>query len=76
MIKLFRTLFDIPIHEFLGKEIKCFLLLILYTVTNLIFPTFVSLIIDRGIANSDLKRTIILSLLMLFIGILSVVFQY
>ena len=76
MIKFFRTLFDIPIHEFLGKEIKCFLLLILYTVTNLIFPTFVSLIIDRGIANSDLKRTIILSLLMLFIGILSVVFQY
>lgn len=76
MIKIFRTLLDISMRDYLGKEIKCFLLLILYTGTNLIFPTFVSLIIDKGIASSNLKQIVIYSFAMLIVGLFSVIFQY
>lgn len=76
MIKIFRTLLDISMRDYLGKEIKCFLLLILYTGTNLIFPTFVSLIIDKGIASNNLKQIVVYSFAMLMVGLFSVIFQY
>lgn len=70
-----RILHD-SLKQYVAREIKCVFLLILYTSTTLLFPMFVSCIIDKGISNRDLKATFIYSSGMLLVGLVAVTTQY
>jgi len=76
MIKIINKILLISKREYIMKEAKCFIFLGMYTVTSLLFPMFVSLIIDKGINNQNLKSAFTYALGMLGVGVLSVCFQY
>lgn len=58
------------------KEIKCFFLLVFYTASTLLFPLFVTFIIDKGISQGDRNAMLFYTLGMLTVGGVSVWTQY
>lgn len=50
--------------------------MVIYTISSLIFPSFVSLIIDRGVAVGNSKNIVVYSIAMLLVGIVMMLFQY
>lgn len=76
MIKKICKLIPMDFKSYIFIQLKCILLAIVYTVSALIFPMFISFIIDDGIVNNDTKKIILYICLMFFIGILMIVSQY
>lgn len=62
--------------DYILKETKCFLLLMIYTASTLLFPLFVSFIIDKGISQGDMNATFCYTIGMLAVGAVSVLTQY
>jgi len=76
MVKSILKIVDFPIKKYLFKQIKCIILLVVYTGSTLMFPMFMSYIVDQGIVPRNFHKTIFLVLMMAVVGILSVIFQY
>lgn len=76
MLDKLKRIFNIPIRNYIGKEFKCFVFLIIYTVATLLLPTFVSKIIDKGITQKNLRLATLYSIGMLATGVIVVIFQY
>lgn len=58
------------------NQIKCFLCLIIYTLSSITFPSFLSKIVDLGIMTNNIKNIVLYVLEMLACGILMVLFHY
>lgn len=76
MLDKLKRIFNIPIKNYIVKEFKCFVFLIIYTVATLLLPTFVSKIIDKGITQKNLRLATLYSIGMLATGVIVVIFQY
>lgn len=75
-IKKFNILLQMPIKTYIFKQLKCLMLMVIYTIFSLAFPGFISVIIDKGIKSSDVELILIYCGLMLICGVLMILFQY
>lgn len=76
MAGIIKKILNVPIKTYLGKELKCFLFLVIYTFSTLIFPMFVSIVIDKGIIKKNIRDVCFYSFCMLIAGLFSTIFQY
>lgn len=74
-IRLRHTL-NLPIKKYLPLYSSCILSVIMYTVCSLIYPSFISVIIDKGVAKNDIKVVIANVLIFLIVGIVMIIFYY
>lgn len=58
------------------QYIRCLVYMIIYSVSSMIFPGVLSLIIDRGISTKNINNTIIYTVLFFLTGVTIVIFQY
>lgn len=58
------------------NQIKCFLCLIIYTLSSITFPSFLSKIVDLGIMTNSTKNIVLYVSEMLACGIVMVLFYY
>ncbi|MBD5535893.1 MAG: ABC transporter ATP-binding protein [Lachnospiraceae bacterium] len=58
------------------NQIKCFLCLIIYTLSSITFPSFLSKIVDLGIMTNNIKNIVLYVSEMLVCGVLMVIFYY
>lgn len=76
MIKKFLNEMDIKISNLILCHIKCFVPSIIASASNVIFPSFISKIIDDGIGKNQLDLVALYWIQMLICGIIMVVFNY
>lgn len=76
MFKSLCKLIDMPLKTYICKQCRCLVFLVLYSLSSLFFPGFISYIVDDGILKNDVKKIIFYCLMMLFTGIFMIVFQY
>lgn len=67
---------DIKCSKLLFIHIKCFLPSLIATIMNLIFPSFISKIIDDGIEKGNMRLAITYWIAMLLCGGLLILFNY
>lgn len=58
------------------NQIKCFLCLIIYTLSSITFPSFLSKIVDLGIMTNNIKNIVLYVSEMLACGVLMILFHY
>ncbi len=75
MWKKIKSLIDMPMKKYVLRQAVCLLFMLIYTVTSLAFPCFISIIIDKGVALGNNRTIIIYSLLMLGVGGIMIAFQ-
>lgn len=75
LIRLRRTL-DLSIKKYLPLYSSCILSVIMYTVCSLIYPSFISIIIDKGVAKNNVNIILTNVLIFLIIGIFMIIFYY
>ncbi|RFZ76096.1 ABC transporter ATP-binding protein [Lacrimispora amygdalina] len=62
--------------KYIFRYIKCFIFMLGYTITSVIFPGLVSLVMDKGVMVGDYHSTIVYISIFLIIGIMMTIFQY
>ena len=62
--------------KYIFRYIKCFIYMIGYTITSVIFPGLVSLVMDKGVMVGDYHSTFVYIIIFLTIGIMMTIFQY
>lgn len=62
--------------EYFLKQLKCFTLMLLYTMFSLAFPSFIGIIVDKGIIENNISTIIIQCCYMVLCGILMILFLY
>lgn len=67
---------DLSFHKQGIQYLKCLIYMIIYTITSMIFPGILSLVIDKGIAVKNVKYICIYIICFFLTGLLIVVFQY
>ena len=75
-IKKISKIVNIDKKEYLYNQLLCFFCLITYTASSIIFPSFLSKIVDIGIAKNDFHAILKYSLEMLLCGVIMVIFYY
>ena len=80
-VKVSKTKVDIEIYKILFKpfiieQMSCCMLMLLYSVTSIIFPYFMKLIIDDAIGNNDVSKLILYVISMLITIIIMLISQY
>ena len=75
-MKKIKLIIGIPFKEYIIKQSKCLIYMLIYTGLSLIFPGFVSLVIDKGVLNGNLYEILKYISFMFLVGILMVMFQY
>lgn len=75
-MKKIKIIIGIPFKEYAIKQLKCLIYMLIYTVFSLVFPSFVSLVIDNGVLKGELYEISKYIGIMLLVGILMVMFQY
>lgn len=79
MINVLKSIFrlmDMPVKKYVYKQSICMGYMILYTFFSLVFPSFISVIVDKGIKNGNGWFLIRQCLFMLICGGFMVLFQY
>lgn len=76
MIRTFLYEMDMKITKLILCHIKCFIPSIIATLSSVIFPSFISKIIDEGISKNDIQLIFSYWIEMLICGIIMVVFNY
>ena len=67
LLKMYKVA-DVDKRHFIFNHIKCFIPSIIATISGIIFPSFISLIIDKGIASRDMGLIIKQCMLMSLCG--------
>lgn len=67
---------DVDKKKYITSQLKCFFLLMIYTVSSVIFPSFLSKVVDYGIVTGDIPNIVLYTAEMLICGILMVIFYY
>lgn len=62
--------------DFLAQQIKCIIYILIYSLSTIIFPSFISRVVDAGILNKNIKEIVTYTITMLIIGGVMVAFQY
>lgn len=62
--------------KYIVNQIKCFSFLMIYTIASVIFPSFLSKIVDLGVVMGDVSNIVLYTTEMLICGILMVIFYY
>lgn len=75
-IKKILEIVDVDKKSYIMNQLWCFFCLIMYTMFSIIFPSFLSKIVDIGIARNDTHAILQYSLQMLICGISMVTFYY
>lgn len=75
-IKKILEIVDVDKKSYILNQLWCFFCLIMYTMFSIIFPSFLSKIVDIGIARNDKQAILQYSLQMLICGISMVTFYY
>lgn len=55
--------------SYMKRQLRCVIFLLLNTVFTLIYPSFISFIIDRGVTQGNLKTIFSCSFIMLIVGV-------
>lgn len=76
MLKQLSILVNYSQKEYIVKQIPCFTILLINTLLSLIYPLFITLIIDVGVKEKSFTKVIFFSICMLAIGLLSVMFSF
>lgn len=74
-VKLVKVI-DLNFKNYVTKQTLCFTYLLIYTVSSVIFPSFISKIVDNGIMVNDSSMIIKYSIMMLLCGVIMVSFYY
>lgn len=74
-IKLVKIV-DLNFKNYIFKQTLCFVYLLIYTASSIIFPSFISNIVDDGILVNDSLKIIRYSTMMLLCGIIMTSFYY
>ena len=61
---------------FIRKHIQCFIPIVIYIITSILYPSFIHLIIDYGINESNIKRIMVFCGLMTLVGLAMVLSDY
>lgn len=75
-MKNIKKLIVLPLKKYILTQTKCLFYMIVYTISSLMFPSFVSYIIDEGVVKNDIGKITLYSLLMLLTGALMLLFHY
>lgn len=66
----------IKYKDFVLQQIKCIVFILIYSLSTIIFPSFISKIVDIGIMSGNIKLIANYTIAMLIIGSIMVTFQY
>lgn len=61
---------------FIRKHIFCFIPIVIYAVSSIIYPSFIHYIIDYGVSSGDIKLIILFCGLMTIVGLSMVISDY
>lgn len=61
---------------FIRKHIQCFIPIVIYIITSILYPSFIHFIIDYGINESNIKRIMVFCGLMTLVGLAMVLSDY
>ena len=75
-LKRLLKIVDIEKKKYIVNQIKCFSFLMIYTIASVIFPSFLSKIVDLGVVMGDVSNIVLYTTEMLICGILMVIFYY
>lgn len=75
-LKRLLKIVDIEKKKYIVNQIKCFSFLMIYTIASVIFPSFLSKIVDLGVIMGDVSNIVLYTTEMLICGILMVIFYY
>ena len=76
MVKKFLIEMDIKVSKLIFRHVKCFIPSIAATISSVIFPSFISKIIDDGLVNNNLDLVFLYWVQMLICGTVMVLFNY
>lgn len=76
MKKRYKTFYNECLKKFMRLQVIVLLLLAAYSITNLIYPYFLKLIIDDAITNKDLTKLIRYTVLLFLTIVCSLGFRY
>lgn len=76
MMKRMRGLIDMPVRDYVSRLLICIFFMVIYTSASLAFPSFITIIIDKGVSANNTRNIILYSCEMLGIGVIMIVFQY
>lgn len=62
--------------DFTLQQIKCIIFVLIYSVSSIIFPSYISKIVDLGISNRNIGDIANYTITMLIVGCTMVAFQY
>ncbi|WP_077613164.1 ABC transporter ATP-binding protein [Clostridium sp. Marseille-P2415] len=71
-----KSVLNLSFRKYIFRYIKCFIFMFGYTITSVIFPGLVSLVMDKGVMVGDYHATIKYISMFLGIGIMMTFFQY
>ncbi|GFI22674.1 putative multidrug export ATP-binding/permease protein [Lachnospiraceae bacterium] len=75
-MKKIKLIIGIPFRKYVIKQLTCLTFMLIYTILTLIFPGFISLVIDKGVLTGNLYEIFKNIGIMFLVGILMVAFQY
>lgn len=76
MMKRMRGLIDMPVRDYVSRLLICIFFMAIYTIASLAFPSFITIIIDKGVSANNTGNIILYSCEMLGVGVIMIVFQY
>lgn len=76
MIRNLRKLVNMPVKMYALKQFRCFFYMLMYSLASLLFPGFISYIVDDGIMLNDIWKIAFYCIAMLFTGVFMIGFRY
>ena len=75
-IKKMLVYMEFSFHEQGVQYLRCMLYMLIYTISSMLYPGILSLIIDKGISVKSIKYTSIYTLYFFLTGLSIIIFQY
>lgn len=69
-------IYNLLFKPFIFEQVMCSFLLLIYSITSILFPYFLKLIIDDAIGKKDVNKLIIITIIMLTTIILMIITNY
>ena len=67
---------DLKFRKYIKSYMLCMLCMVGYTIASLLYPNKISLIVDKGITQSNMSMIILYSSQLLIVGLVMIVFRY